>query len=153
MYIAVEHRGTCVEDEAIFQVDARGPGGSEYCTVNWAGSAINAAILTWTAPNGHVMTPLVVLRCPCCDFPIAVRPDISAQCRVERGLLTLRQVVKCPGHWPQTDDFGNIVADPAGRPKRSTCPWTATIVHGIAHKPSCAAVSRESPTPCTCTWT
>lgn len=143
-----------MEDEAIFQVDARGPGGSEYCTVTWEGVAINAAILTWEAPNGHTLTPLIVLRCPCCDFPIAVRPDIMASCRVERGLLTLRQVVKCPGHWPQTDDLGNIVADPqTGRPKRVTCPWTVTIVNGTAHKPSCHAAHRESPTACNCKGT
>lgn len=139
-----------VNDEAIYQVDARGPGGSEYCSVRWHKRQINAAILTWTAPNGHVLTPLVVLRCPLCDFPIAARPDISAQCTVEQGDLTLRQFVRCSGHWPQVDEQGNIVTESTtGRPERVTCSWQAVIVHGQAHSPGCAAAAR-TPGECSC---
>lgn len=140
-----------MEDDAIFQADPRGPGGSEYVTVRWLGININAAVLTWTAPNGHLLTPLVVLRCPRCDFPVVVKPDISAQCKVDRGRLTLRQVVQCPGHWPQVDPSGNIVADAVtGRPKRATCNWTVIIVDGVAHRGGCPAVHRHIPGNCNC---
>lgn len=140
-----------MEDDAIYQVDARGPGGSEYCTVRAGRTSVNAAIFTWVAPNGYQLVPLVLMRCPLCDYPIATRPDISAQCCVTRGLLTLRQVVRCPGHWPKTDVAGNIVTDVnTGRPRRVACVWAVLIIDGQAHNLRCAAVRRAGAGPCDC---
>jgi hypothetical protein len=112
-----------MEDDALFQLDERGPGGS----------------------------PLIVLRCPCCDYPVAVRPDISASCTIENGLLSLRQVVACPAHWPRVDDSGNVDVEVAtGRPPRISCPWKVIIFQGRAHHTKCRAVSRIDPGPCEC---
>lgn len=140
-----------MDDEAVFQFDDRGPGGSQSCTVMWDGMPINAAAMLWQAPNGHQMIPLIVLRCPCCDFPVAVRPDIHAACHIENGLLSLRQVVACPAHWPRVDDDGNVDVEVAtGRAPRISCPWRVIILQGKAHHLKCRAVSRVAPGPCQC---
>ena len=140
-----------MEDDAIFQMDPRGPGGSEYVTVVWHRVPINAALLRWTTPGGHAQIPLVVLRCPLCDHPIAARPDISAECKIEQGRLTLRQVVRCPAHWPRVDEQGNVASDPTtGKVPRTSCEWAAVIVDGFAHLSGCATVRRLSPGACTC---
>lgn len=140
-----------MEDDAVFQVDARGPGGSEYCRVRWQRKEINAAILTWTAPGNQVLSLLVVLRCPLCDYPISTRPDVGASCSVSAAGLTLRQVVQCPAHWPVVDEAGNIVTDPvSGRPKRESCFFKTVILDGQAHDPKCPRIHRDHPTSCTC---
>lgn len=136
-----------VEDDAIFQVDPRGPGGSEYVTVVWRGAAVNTAVMRWTAPSGSDHIGLIVCRCPLCDHPISLKPDVSASCKIARNRLTLRQIVQCNAHWPKTEG-GVVLTDPkTGRAPRVVCGWRAIIIDGYAHDTDCKTATGHA---CTC---
>jgi len=108
-------------------------------TFMWGGRLITCDLHLWTAPDNTSLLIGVSIPCPSCDYPMYVKAS-DQTCEVQDNQLTVRQVILCPGHWAETDEYGNFNTNQNGNLERVKCGWSGVIAKGEAHQISCPKV-------------
>lgn len=105
--------------------------------------------VVWQPPAGPE-APFVLVAvdapCPNCSYPMRIPHRDQETVWSDDGLLTVRRVLQCPGHWAARDEHGHMQG-------HKRCGWVGVIREGSAHHPNCPAANFSHPageTPCPC---